>query len=104
MTAAQRALEQLGANAGDVVRARMFVTDIARWEDYGRAHADFFGEHRAATTMVEVRKLIRDDMLVEIELDAVLLRAEWTAGDRHTRALAQVCRDDVHVATRSTAG
>ncbi|MBL8684639.1 MAG: RidA family protein [Myxococcales bacterium] len=73
---ATRALEQLGANAGDVVRTRMFVTDIARWEDYGRAHAEFFGEHRPATTMVEVRKLIRDDMLVEIEVDAVLLRAE----------------------------
>jgi enamine deaminase RidA (YjgF/YER057c/UK114 family) len=50
----------------------MFVTDISRWEEFGRAHAEFFGEHRPATTMVEVKALIDPAMLIEIEADAVL--------------------------------
>lgn len=68
----EAAITKLGAGREHVVRTRMFVTDISRWEDYCRAHAEFFGEHRPATTMVEVRKLIGDDYLIEIEADAVL--------------------------------
>ena len=68
----ESALTELGATRADVVRTRMFVTDIARWADFGRAHAEFFGEHRPATTMVEVRRLISDDFLIEIEADAVV--------------------------------
>ncbi|MFN7702219.1 MAG: RidA family protein [Deltaproteobacteria bacterium] len=68
----ERALVALGSSRAGVVRTRMFVTDIARdWEAIGRAHAEAFGESRPATTMVEVRKLISDWMLVEIEADAV---------------------------------
>lgn len=65
------ALSELGANREHIVRTRLFVTDIARWEEYGAAHAAFFGEHRPTTTMVEVSRLIAPDMLIEIEADAV---------------------------------
>lgn len=65
------ALEELGAGPEHVTRTRMFVTDIERWEEYGRAHAEFFGEHRPATTMVEVSRLMDPAMLIEIEADAV---------------------------------
>lgn len=67
----ERALNALGATLKDVVRTRMFVTDISRWEEYGRAHGEFFGEIRPCTTMVEVKGLIDDRMLIEIEADAV---------------------------------
>jgi enamine deaminase RidA (YjgF/YER057c/UK114 family) len=67
----EEAIAQLGARREHVVRTRMFVTDIARWEEFGRAHAEFFGEHRPATTMVQAR-LIGDDFLIEIEADAVV--------------------------------
>lgn len=67
------ALAKLGASAADVVRTRMFVTDIARWAEYGRAHAEAFGAHPPATSMVEVKALMAPDMLIEIELDAVVL-------------------------------
>lgn len=67
----ERALRQLGATRKSVVRTRMFVTDISRWADFGRAHAEFFGDDRPATTMVEVKRLIDPAMLVEIEADAV---------------------------------
>lgn len=68
----ERALRALGATLENVVRTRMFVTDISRWEDYGRAHGEFFGEILPAATMVEVSKLIDPQMLIEIEADAEL--------------------------------
>jgi enamine deaminase RidA (YjgF/YER057c/UK114 family) len=68
----ERALNALGASLKDVVRTRMFVTDISLWEEYGRAHAEFFREIKPCTTMVEVRKLIDDRMLIEIEADAIV--------------------------------
>jgi len=66
------ALEKAGARMEDVVRTRIYVTDIARWEDAGRAHREAFGHVMPATTMVEVSKLIDPRMLVEIEADAVV--------------------------------
>ena len=68
----ERALQQAGASMAQVVRTRMFVTDISRWEEIGRAHGEFFGTVRPAATMVEVARLIDPDMLVEIEADAYL--------------------------------
>ena len=66
----ERALRALDAGLENVVRTRMFVTDISRWEEYGRAHGEFFREIMPATTMVEVSKLIDPRMLIEIEADA----------------------------------
>jgi enamine deaminase RidA (YjgF/YER057c/UK114 family) len=68
----QAALEKAGATMADVVRTRLFVTDIGQWEKIGRAHGEIFGEIRPASTMVEVSRLIDPEMLVEIEADAVL--------------------------------
>ena len=68
----EAAIAELGAGRDHVVRTRMYVTDIARWSEFGRAHAEFFGEHRPATTMVEVRRLIADEFLIEIEADAIV--------------------------------
>lgn len=67
----QRALGQFGLDLSSVVRTRMYVTDISRWEEYGRAHQEFFGAHPPATTAVEISKLISPDMLIEVEVDAV---------------------------------
>jgi enamine deaminase RidA (YjgF/YER057c/UK114 family) len=67
------ALAQVGASIGDVVRTRIYVTDIRRdWQSVGRAHREIFGAVRPATSMVEVSRLIADWMLVEIEADAVI--------------------------------
>lgn len=66
-------LQKLGADLSAVTRTRMFVTDISLWQEFGKAHQEFFGEHPPATTMVEVKALIDPAMLIEIEADAVVV-------------------------------
>lgn len=66
----ERALRALDSDLENIVRTRMFVTDISRWEEYGRAHGEYFREIMPATTMVEVSKLIDPRMMIEIEADA----------------------------------
>jgi enamine deaminase RidA (YjgF/YER057c/UK114 family) len=67
-----KALEEAGASMRDVIRTRMFVTDISRWEEFAKAHAEAFRDIRPAATMVQVSALITPGMLIEIEADAVV--------------------------------
>jgi len=69
---ADRILQEAGATLQDVIRTRIFVTDIGQWEAVGRAHREFFGQIKPATTMVEVSALIRPEAMVEIEFTAVV--------------------------------
>ena len=68
----ERVLNQTGASMKDVVRTRMFVTDIRRWEEYGKAHGEFFGMIKPCTSMIEIAKLIETDYLIEIEATAIV--------------------------------
>lgn len=68
----ETALTNAGARLADVVRTRIYLTDISQWEAVGRAHGEVFGEIRPATAMVQVSKLISDEMMVEIEADAII--------------------------------
>jgi enamine deaminase RidA (YjgF/YER057c/UK114 family) len=72
LTIIKAAIEALGGSLGDVVRTRIYVTDISNWEEVGRVHGAFFEDVRPATTMVEVAKLIDAAALVEIEADAIV--------------------------------
>jgi enamine deaminase RidA (YjgF/YER057c/UK114 family) len=68
----KRALERAGASMAHVVRTRMFVTDIAQWKAYGRAHGEYFRDIRPVTSMIEVKGLIDPSLMIEIEADALI--------------------------------
>ena len=68
----EKALSEVGATLNDVVRTRMFVTDISQWEEVGKAHGEIFKNIKPVSTMVEVSRLINDDLLIEIEVTAII--------------------------------
>ena len=68
----ERVLKQAGASLNDVIRTRLFVTDISRWEEYGKAHGEVFGSIKPCTTMIEIARLIESDFLIEIEATAIV--------------------------------
>ncbi len=72
LTKIEKVLKQVGGTMKDVVRTRIFVTDISRWEEIGRAHGEFFKDIKPVTSMVEVKALISPEMIVEIEATAIL--------------------------------
>lgn len=72
LTIIEKAILPLGATRKDIIRTRMFVTDISKWQEFGRAHGEFFAGYPPATTMVEVKALIDSNLLIEIEADAIL--------------------------------
>ncbi|MGB8192883.1 MAG: RidA family protein [Chitinophagaceae bacterium] len=72
ITKIEAILKRAGASLEHVIRTRMFVTDISRWEEYGKAHGEFFAKIRPCTTMVEVSKLIAPEYMIEIEATAIL--------------------------------
>jgi len=74
-------LKRGGAGMKDVVRVRMFVTDISRWQEYGRAHSEFFKEIKPCNTMVEVKALIEPEYLIEIEATAIISLPSANAGN-----------------------
>ena len=68
----EKVLKQAGAELSDVIRTRLFVTDISRWEEYGKAHGEFFGTIKPCTSMIEVKGLIAPEYLIEIEATAII--------------------------------
>jgi enamine deaminase RidA (YjgF/YER057c/UK114 family) len=69
----EQSIKKFGADRKHIVRTRMFVTDITRWAEFGRAHREFFGDDKPATSMIQISKLIDPKMTIEIEADAVLI-------------------------------
>jgi enamine deaminase RidA (YjgF/YER057c/UK114 family) len=67
----ESALKELGLDRSNIIRTRMFVTDISKWEQFGEAHGEFFKDHPPASSMYEVKALISHDLLIEIEADAI---------------------------------